>query len=696
MAGIKVPGVQSRGVEFLLPLVVMVLIGVMIIPLPPILLDLFLSLNVGVVVLLMLVTLNVRQPLELSVFPSALLLLTLTRLALNVATTRSILLDAHAGKLVDAFGRFVVGGNLVVGLVVFLILIIIQFVVITKGASRISEVSARFTLDAMPGKQMAIDADLNAGIINEDEARRRRKMLMQEAEFYGSMDGASKFVRGDAIAGLIITVINIVGGVIIGMMNGMSIGNALQTYSVLTVGDGLVSQIPALIIATAAGLLTTKSNTDSSIGPEISLQFLGKRTPLVAGAVMMTAMALVPGLPKIPFLALAGGLFWLYRKLPEFTQQELDEQAAMAAATTAPTEPTKTPMEQAVDDFLQTDRACVEIGARLIPLVDPKRGLSLLQRIGTLRRDLARRTGIWVPLIRVRDNARLEPEAYTFMINGQEVARGRLRYDSLLAIHPQGEEIPVEGEDTVDPAFGLPARWIPEVDRAQAEIYGCTVVDAPSVLITHLREVLRRYSGELLSREDFGKLVEKVKESSPQVVDELVPGQLSMGTVHRIMTLLLEEHVPITNLTRIFESLSANVSSTKDPNELVERIRLNLNRAICEQFTDEQGRIHGMVFEPRLELELRRALQNGRIILPPEAFEGLILKLATELRDASARKQEVALLVDSSLRRPIRVMLQRGLPDLAVISYSEVPIDTLLEPEVIVRYDEVFRAMQQS
>ena len=683
-------GPTNRRVEFLLPIIVMVLIGVMIIPLPPFALDVFLSVNLGVVMLLMLVTLNVRQPLELSVFPSALLLLTLTRLALNVATTRSILLDGDAGKLVETFGKFVVGGNLVVGLVVFLILVIIQFVVITKGASRISEVSARFTLDAMPGKQMAIDADLNAGIINEEDARKRRKMLMQEAEFYGSMDGASKFVRGDAIAGLIITAINIVGGVIIGMLDGMAIGAALTKYSILTVGDGLVSQIPALIIATAAGLLTTKSNTESSIGPELSLQFLTKRTPLLAGAGMMTALALVPGLPKIPFAALAAALFWLYRKQPEMAAQLMEDDKSLAP--TEPTEPPKSPMEQAVDDFLQMDRACVEIGARLIPLVDPKRGLSLLQRIGTLRRDLARRTGIWVPLIRVRDNARLEPEAYTFMINGQEVSRGRLKYDALLAIHPQGEEIPVEGEDTVDPAFGLPARWIMEVDRAQAEIYGCTVVDAPSVLITHLREVLRRYSGELLSREDFGKLVEKVKEQSPAVVDELVPTQLSMGTVHRIMTMLLEEHVPITNLTRIFESLSANVSQTKDPNELVERIRLSLNRAICENFTDEQGRIHGLVFEPRLELELRRALQNGRIILQPEALESLILKLATELREASNRKIEVALLVDSSLRRPIRVMLQRGLPDLAVISYSEVPIDTLLEPEVIVRYDEVFRA----
>lgn len=679
-----------RAGELFLPIGLVLLICVMILPVPTYGLDALLSMNLGVVLLLALVTLNVRQALELSVFPSVLLILTLTRLSLNVATTRSILLNADAGQLVQTFGNFVVGGSLVVGLVVFLILVIIQFVVITKGATRISEVSARFTLDAMPGKQMAIDADLNAGIIDEGEARRRRDRLMQEAEFYGSMDGASKFVRGDAIAGLIITAINIIGGVIIGMANDMSIMDALTTYSILTVGDGLVSQIPALITATAAGMLTTKGSSESSLGPEIGQQFLSHATPLWIGMVVMLGLSLVIG--SIVPLFLAVGLGFLAYRVQE--DQKAPAVVEMPEAEDEAELPEKTPIEQHVDEFLQLDRASVEIGARLIPLVDPKRGLSLLQRIGTLRRDLARRTGMWVPLVRVRDNSRLGAEEYRIHINSQEVAKGMLRFDQLLAIHPGGGQIPAPGIDTVDPAFGLPARWINENDRAQVEISGCTVVDAPSVLITHLREVLRRYAGELLSREDFAKLVEKVKETSPSVVDELIPTQISMGTAHRIITMLLDEHVPITNLTRIFEALSNNVSTTKVPAELVERVRMSLNRSICEPFTDDDGRIHGMVFEPRLELELRRAMQDDRIVLPPESLETLILKLATELREASGRKQEVALLVDSSLRRAVRLMLQRGLPDLAVIAYSEVPIDTLLEPAVIVKYEEVFSAQQ--
>ena len=498
------------------------------------------------------------------------------------------------------------------------------------------------------------------------------------------MDGASKFVRGDAIAGLIITAINLIGGIIIGMMNNMPVGAAVEKYSILTVGDGLVSQIPALIVATAAAMLTTKGSTDDSLGLEISTQFLGKRAPLALGAVVMGSLTFFIGSPVPALIAAALG-FLAYRA----TDHDVVEQPEMPEKPDAEAVPQKSPIEQHIDDFLQLDRASVEIGARLIPLVDPKRGLSLLQRIGTLRRDLAKRTGMWVPLVRVRDNSRLAPEEYRIYVNGQEVAKGHLRYDHLLAIHPAGRSIPVSGEDAVDPAFGLPARWINDIDRAQAEISGCTVVDAPSVLITHLREVLRRYASELLSREDFAKLVEKVKETSSAVVDELIPGQLSMGTVHRIVGMLLDEHVPITNLTRIFEALSNNVSVTKDPVELAERVRMTLNRAICEPFTDNDGRIHGMVFEPRVELELRRATQDNRIVLPPEVLESVILKLATELRAASERKQEVALLVDSSLRRAIRAMLQRGLPDLAVIAYSEVPIDTLLEPAVIVRYDDV-------
>ena len=490
--------------------------------------------------------------------------MTLLRLSLNVATTRLILLKGSAGMIVAAFGNVVVGGNLVVGLVVFLILIIIQFVVITKGAGRISEVAARFTLDALPGKQMAIDAELNAGHIDEVEARRRRQHLMREAEFHGAMDGASKFVRGDAVAGLIITAINLVGGVVLGLLRNMTIGQALHTYSILTVGDGLVSQIPALIVATAAGILVTKATSHTSLGHEIGSQFMMNPRPLVIGAVILLGLGLVPGLPAIPFVVLAGGLLFLSRRMRGAGLQP-------TATKKEPAGPAKPLAELPVEEFLQTDRACVEIGARLIPLVDPKRGSGLLDRISGLRRDLARKSGLWVPPIRVRDNIQLDPELYRILIGGREVTRSHLRPERWLAIDPGSTRISLEGETTKEPAFGLPAKWIAEGERQRAELAGYTVVDAPSVLITHLGEIVRRHAHELLSREDLKNLIDKVKESNASVVDELIPNVMTMGTLHRVLSLLLEERVPISNLPRILESLANHVTLTKDPVELTER-----------------------------------------------------------------------------------------------------------------------------
>ncbi|MCY2989206.1 MAG: flagellar biosynthesis protein FlhA [Planctomycetota bacterium] len=666
--------------EWVLPLAVMVLLAVLVVPLPTPLLDLMLSVNLALTLLLLLVVLGVKQPLEISVFPSVLLFMTLARLALNVATTRLVLLQADAGKIVATFGSFVVGGNLVVGLVVFLILIVIQFVVITKGATRVSEVAARFILDAMPGKQMAIDADLNAGTINDVDARRQRVHLVREAEFYGAMDGASKFVRGDAIAGLVITAINLIGGVVIGLVNGLAITAAARTYSILTVGDGLVAQIPAVITAMSAGLLITKATSEISLGREIGFQFFTKRRPLQIGGGMLLLLALVPGLPKIPFIALGLGLFAM--------AQRASERPPPAKEETRPPPPTS-PIEEHLHDFIETDRACVEIGARLIPLMNPRHGPSLLQRIGTLRRDLARRYGLWVPLVRVRDNAQLANEQYLILIAGQEAARGEIHVDRLLAIHPENVPITFEGEDARDPAFGLPAKWIAENDRARAEISGCTVVDAPSVMITHLREILRRYAGDLLSREDLSKLIDKVKLTDPAVVEELVPNLLSMSAVHRVLTCLLAESVPITNLTRILECLAQNASSTKNPIELAELVRGMLGRAICEPYVTEKGRIHAIVFHPRLELEFRRSLQDKKLAIDPTQMEKLIVRLATECRDASARRRETALLVDSVLRRPMKQLLLRALPDIAVIAYSEVPNDVMLEPEVIIKPEEI-------
>lgn len=685
MSTAALPSMQAnQRSELVFPLAVMLMIVVLIVPLPTLLLDVLLTTNLSITILLLLVTLGVGQPLELSVFPSTLLLLTLARLSLNVATTRLILLQADAGRIVETFGNFVVGGNLVVGLVVFLILVIIQFVVITKGATRISEVGARFVLDAMPGKQMAIDADLNAGAINDVEAKRRRGLLIQEAEFFGAMDGASKFVRGDAVAGLVITAVNLIGGIIIGLLNGMPLAQALRTYSILSVGDGLVSQIPALITATAAGMLVTKSSTQVGLGSEIGSQFLAKRRPLQIGAGICALFALAPGMPTIPFLLMAAGLWIAAGRIVPLSERSEKTSSEQVAAPLSP-------MEEHLSQFLENDRACIEIGGRLLGLVEPPRGLTLLQRIGSLRRDLAKRFGLWIPLVRVRDNSSLEPQDYRILIGGQEVARGTLQPDRILAIQPEGTKLPFPGTDTKDPAFGLPAKWISENDRSQAELLGCTIVDAPSVLMTHLREVMRRHASELLSREDLTKLIDKVKETSAAVVDELIPNLLSMGTVHRVLTTLLEERVPITNLTRILEALAHHAPATKDPVELAERARGYLSRAICEPYLDAENRIHAVVFEPALELELRRSLQekDKKLAIPPDALEALILRVATACRDAG-QQHEVTLLVDSLLRRPIRQLLSRGLPDLAVIAYSEVPNDVMLEAAAIIKREEIY------
>jgi flagellar biosynthesis protein FlhA len=675
--------------EMVLSVALLGVLVVLLVPLPPPLLDLLLALNLGMTILLLLVTLGATKPLDFSVFPSLLLLMTLFRLALNVATTRLILLKGVAGHIVEAFGGFVVGGSLVVGLVIFLILIIIQFVVITKGAGRVSEVAARFTLDGLPGKQVAIDAELNSGAIDEAEARRRRQALLREAEFYGAMDGASKFVRGDAIAGLIITAINLIGGFIIGLTRNMSLTQSFRTYSILTVGDGLISQIPALIIATASGMLVTKATTQTSLGVEIGSQMAMNPRPLFVGSMILLGLSLAPGLPMLPFAVLAGLLFFGARRLNKPADARSDGTAARGETKPQGGAAAKPTPEVHLNDFLQTDRATVEIGARLIPLVDPRRGNGLLDRISGLRRDLARKNGIWVPPIRLRDNIQLDADAYRILIGGREVARGVVKTDRLLAIEPVNPPIKVEGEATKDPAFGLSARWIHENDRQRAELGGYTVVDAPSVLITHLGEIVRKHASELFGREDLKALLDKTRETNGSVVDELLPNVLSMGTLHRILCLLLEEHVPISNLPRILESLAHHAPATKDPIELTERVRVDLGRIICDRFRDAHGRLHAVVLDPRVEMELRRSLNDKILSLDPMRLEKMILFLLNEWRKATARGQEVALLTDASLRRPLRHSLLRGLPDLAVIAYAEVPSDLLLEPAAMLRLEDL-------
>jgi flagellar biosynthesis protein FlhA len=674
---ITAPGRQPS--EVILSVALLGLLVILLVPLPTPVLDLLLAFNIGLTVLLLLVTLSVKQALEFSVFPSVLLLMTLFRLTLNVAVTRLVLLNADAGVIVSAFGKFVVGGNLIVGMVIFLILIVIQFVVITKGAGRISEVAARFTLDAMPGKQMAIDAELNSGAIDEGEAKRRRQQLMRESEFYGTMDGASKFVRGDAIAAVIITGINLVGGIIIGLMRGQQLTTAIRTYSILTIGDGLISQVPALIVATASGILVTKATSLVSLGQEISNQFTTNPRPLQIGAVILLGLALAPGLPALPFLVLAVLLYLGGRRLA----------APPPAATPPASAAAAKPGEGYLDDFLLADRAGLEIGARLIPLVESRRGPGILERIGGLRRDMARKNGLWVPPVRVRDNIQLEPEAYRILVGGREVARGKVRPDRCLAIDPGGARFPVAGEETRDPAFGLPAKWIAENDRQRSELGGWTVVDAPSVIITHLGEMIRKHAHELLSREDLKAMLDKVRETSPAVVDDLIPNVMSAGVLHRVLCLLLEERVPVSNLARILESLSAHAAAVKDPSDLVERVRLDMGRTVCDRFRDEQGRLHAIVFDPRLEVELRRSLQDKSLVMEPARLETMILRLADEWRKATAKNQEVALLTDSSLRRAVRQVLARSLPELAVIAYQEIPSDLLMQAVFMLRPEDL-------
>lgn len=664
----------------------LVTLVVLIVPLPTFLLDMFLACNIAAAIMLLLMTLGAKRPLDVSVFPSMLLMLTLFRLSLNVATTRLILLNANAGKIVLTFGDFVVGGNLIVGIVIFLILVTIQFIVITKGATRISEVNARFTLDAMPGKQMAIDAELNSGAIDEGEAKRRRAELTREAEFYGAMDGASKYVRGDAIAGLIIMVVNIIGGVALGMIDGQSIGDAVQIYSILTIGDGLVSQIPALIIATSAGILVTKSASESNLGDEINHQAsLGYRS-LYIGPAILLFVAMTPGFPKLPFFILAAGVvaFVLYARRNE---TKLEEQKEKEQAENK--EPQLTPEEKGLNNFLQTDRIVVEIGAGLIPLVEPQQGKGIADRITTLREDAAKENGFWIPKARIRDNLQIQVNEYRFLICGREIGRGELEINDLLAIDPGDIKTPIDGKPTRDPAFDLPALWISETLRRKAEILGYTVVDPPTVLITHLNEKLRKHAHELLSRQDLQLMLEKLKEIAPSTVEDIKPDTLRITVLHQVLVQLLKEGIPITSLEKIVESAVHFGAQFKEPAQLTEKIRGEIGHIICNRFRDENGRVRVIILEPKMEHRLRQNLAGDSIAIAPQELERIIESLRSKWESGRLKNQTSALLVDSSIRMPLHRTLSRSLPDISLIAYNEIPPELLIDSVGLVRYDEV-------
>ncbi len=645
------------------------ILAVMLVPMPPLMLDAMLCINIATSLLVVMSVLNAAKPTDFSTFPTVLLFTALFRLALNVASTRLILLDGDAGNVIKTFGDFVIGGQPVVGVIVFSILIVIQFVVITKGQNRISEVAARFTLDAMPGKQMSIDADLNAGLITNDEAKARRKALTTEAEFYGAMDGAGKFVRGDAIAGLIITGINIAGGLVMAMVyREMNFSDALETYTILTVGDGLVSQIPGLLVSTASGILVTKGASEEGVGHEMGQQMLQSGRALRGVAVVLAIMSFLPGMPTLLFLAAAAWMLYSAQSV------ETKKKAEKAAAEAAEAQPATGDAAQApIEDLLTVDRLGIEIGYRLIGLVEPGRHGGLLDHIRSVRRQFAQNLGLVVPPIRVRDNVQLDPNAYRIVLGGQEVARGDLRAGHYLAMDPSGSLPAIPGVETIEPAFGLPARWIPESEKDRAEIRGYTVIDAPSVLVTHLTEALKKIAGELLSRDDVKSLLDNLKKTSPAVVEELIPGQLAVGQVQRILSNLLKEGVPIRNLQTILEALADACVDTKDTSKLVEHVRSRIARTIVEPHLDPQGTLHAAFLDPDLERQLAEALsgQEGIGNLPNGFLGRFVDSTANALADMAKKGRDPVLVTRATLRPFLAEAIADVIPNAAVLSYQE-------------------------
>ncbi|MDX6685073.1 MAG: flagellar biosynthesis protein FlhA, partial [Baekduia sp.] len=584
--------------------VVVLVVVMLIIPLPPMLLDLFIALNISVALAIVVTTLYVKKALEFSAFPALLLITTLFRLAINVSVTRLILLHGDAGHVVEAFGKFVVGGNVVVGLVIFLILIVIQFMVVTNGAGRVAEVGARFTLDAMPGKQMAIDADLNAGQITEDQARERRAEIAQEADFYGAMDGASKFVKGDAMAAVLITFINLVGGIVVGvLMQHRPFGEAIQHFSLLSVGDGLAAQIPALLISVATGIIVTRSASPDDLGSQVVSQIGGqRRAPLVAGAVI-AAFALVPGLPKIPFLIIGALFFFGGRAMGKAADAAAAADVTKAAAAAALPAPVASPRDQ-VQDALSLDPLELCIGFGLVPLVDGSSGGSLLQRVSAVRRQIAAEVGTIIPSVRIHDEVGLQSHEYLVKVRGTEVARGHIMAGHQLALDPGDAVGQLDGIPTQDPAYGMAAVWITDAGRAEAEALGYTVVDAESVVVTHLTETIRRHTADLLTRQDVRTLLDTLKEHNAAVVDEVIPDLLSVGELQRVLQALLREGVSIRDLGAVVEASGDRARVTRDPELLAEYARQALGRTIVSPYLDAERTLRAITLDPHLEQEV--------------------------------------------------------------------------------------------
>lgn len=665
-------GRLSRNTDILAAIAIVAVVVMMVIPLPAGLLDILITLNITVSVLTLILAIFTADPLDFSVLPSLLLMMTLFRLSLNISTTRLILLNGFAGNVIQQFGQFVIGGNAVVGFIVFIILIIVQFIVITKGAERVSEVAARFTLDAMPGKQMSIDADLNAGLINDQQARERRKKIQQEADFYGAMDGASKFVKGDAIAAIIILIINIIGGFIAGVaMRGMSLTDALHSYTLLTIGDGLVSQIPALLISTATGLVVTRASSDSNLGADLSRQFLRAPKALFIAAGVLILLALL-GLPKFPLfliaaLLIAGGVLLQRSSKVEAVQETV-------AARDSALEESKKP--ENVLGLLQVDHMELELGYALIALVDNQQGGDLLDRVVLIRRQVASELGFIVPVIRIRDNMNLAPNQYVIKIRGAEIATGELLADHYLAMSNGLSEDTIPGTPTKEPAFGLDAKWINASFREQAELSGYTVVDAPTVLVTHLTEVIKAHAWEILSRQDVKTLVDHIKEQSPTVVEELIPDLLNLGQIQKILGNLLRERVSIRDLLTILETLADYAPNTKDHDRLTEYVRQALARQIIQPLVDKDKTLPVLTLDPKLEQQILDSIQPSDygtyLALDPQILQELLQSLNREVEKMMLKGNTPTVVCAPLVRINLKRVTERQFPQLVVLSYNEL------------------------
>jgi flagellar biosynthesis protein FlhA len=669
--------------DVLLVAALFVTILLMILPIHPLLLDMFLAVSIALSLLILLSILYVKEPADFTGFPTLLLFITLFRLSLNIASTRLILLDGYAGHIIEAFGNFVVRGNYVVGLVIFLILVLINFIVITKGAGRIAEVAARFTLDAMPGKQLAIDAELNAGMINEGEARKRRRKIEQEADFYGAMDGASKFVRGDAVAAILITLINVLGGFAIGIMQkGMTVSEALQRFTLLSIGDGLVSQIPALITSTAAGILVTRAAAKEELGSELTKQLLAYPRVLTILTVMLVIFGIVPGLPMIPFFFLAGVTGFLAYNLngaeslvKTSATHEPGGETAAAGATGGKAAAGAT--GDKLESLLSLDALQIELGFRLVSLADARKGGDMLERVTGVRKTFAQEMGVIVPPIRLRDNLQLEPNQYRFLLKGNPIAQGELMPDHWLAMNASNSKTVLKGVPTVEPVFKLPATWVTEVERKNAEISGYTVVDASSVLVTHLSETVKRNCHNILSRQDVQILLDNLKQTNPTVVTELIPALLNVGQVQRVLQNLLAEGISIRNLAGILEKVSDYAGVTKNPDELSEHARRALGSQIVKPYQSDNGSLQAITLDPKLEQQIAQGVKQTpteiSLMMEPKLARHVVEVLSQKIQQLLTNGQPPLIMCAPQIRLAFRRFFETTFADLTVLSYAEVP-----------------------